>query len=186
VISKYPDSKQAKQAYEALANMYDQDMHDYSNAVKAYDAIVARYRDDPVVLRSLQAQALIYQNKTNQPLEAIAAYKKLADLFKGKDGLAALLQAEKLAQYTVADWKLSIDINERIINSYPDSEEAPKALYANAAIYDGKLKDSEQALKLYQLFVEHYPGHSLAGQARQRIKALQPQPQQKPQPAPAP
>ena len=180
VIAKYPDSKQTEQAYEALANMYDQDMHDYSNAVKTYDAIVARYKDDPVVLRSLQAQALIYQNKTNQPLEAIAAYKKLANIFKGKEGLTALLQAEKLAQFTVGDWKLSIDINERIINSYPDSDEAPKALFANAGTYEEKLKDREQALKLYQLFVEHYPGHSLAGQAKQHISALQQQQKKKP------
>ena len=179
VIAKYPDSKEARLAYVALANMYDQDMHDYSNALKTYDAIVARYQDDPVVLRSLQAQAQIYQNKTNQPKEAIAAYKKLADIFQGKDGLDALLQAEKLAQYTLSDWKLSIDINERIINSYPDSDEAPKALFANAGIYENKLKNRDQALKLYQLFMEHYPGHSLAGQAKQRISALQqPQTQQ--------
>ena len=180
VIAKYPDSKEAERSYEALANMYDQDMHDYSKAVKTYDEIVARYKNDPVVLRSLQAQALIYQNKTNQPLEAITAYKKLADIFKGKEGLDALQQAEKLAQFTVGDWKLSIDINERIINSYPDSDDAPKALFANAGIYETRLKDREQALKLYQLFVEHYPGHNLASQAKQRISALQPQQKKKP------
>lgn len=175
VIAKYPDSSETKLAYEALADMYDVNMRDYSNAIKTYDAIVTRYKDDPLVLRSLQALAHIYQDKTSQPLEAIAAYRKLADIFKGKDGLAALLQAEKLAQYTVSDWKLSIDINQSIINGYPDSDQAPRALYANAGIYEEKLKDREQALSLYQLFVSHYPGHDLAGQAKQHINALQQQ-----------
>ena len=184
VIAKFPDSKETGQAYEALADMYDQDMHDYSNALKTYDAIVARYKDEPLVRRSLQAEATIYQNKTNQPLEAIAAYRKLANTFKGKEGLAALLQAEKLARYTVGDWKLSIEINRHIVNTYPDDPEAAKAMYANASIYDEKLKDRVQALNLYQQFVAHYPSHDLAGQARQRIKALQQQQQQKQQPKP--
>ncbi len=178
VIAKYPDSNEAKQAYEALANTYDQDMHDYSSALKTYDAIVARYKDDPLVLRSLQAEALIYQNKTSQPQEAIATYLKLADTFSGKDGLAALLQAEKLARYSVGDWQLSIAINQRVIDGYPDDGEAAKALYANASIYDTNLKDRDQALKLYQQFVSRYPGHDLATQAQQRIKALQQQAQQ--------
>ena len=150
-------------------------MHDYSSALKTYDAIVARYKDDPLVLRSLQAEALIYQNKTSQPQEAIATDLKLADTFNGKEGLAALLQAEKLARYTVGDWKLSIAINQRIIDGYSDDGEAAKALYANASIYDTNLKDRGQALKLYQQFVSRYPGHDLATQAQQRIKALQQQ-----------
>ena len=173
LIAKYPDSDKTKLGYEALAGMYDENMHNYSNAIKTYDAIIARYNNDPVVLRSLQAQALIYQNKTSQPLEAIADYRKLEELFKGKEGLAALLDAEQLARYTVSDWKLAIDINHRIINDYPDSKEAPKALFANAGIYEEKLKDKDQALKLYQLFLSHYPGDDLAVQAKQRISALQ-------------
>jgi hypothetical protein len=44
-----------------------------------------------MVLRSLKAQALIYQNQTSQPLETVATYRKMAGIFKGKEGLAALL-----------------------------------------------------------------------------------------------
>ncbi|MBI1175133.1 MAG: tetratricopeptide repeat protein [Sideroxydans sp.] len=173
VIAKYPDTDEAKQAYEALANMYDENMRDYSNAIKTYNAIAARYKDDPVVLRSLQALASIYQDKTHQPLEAIATYRKLADTFKNKDGLSALLKAEKLAYYTVSDWKLAIEINRRIVNDYPDDDEAVKAMYANAVIYEEKLKDREQAIKLYQELIAHYPGHNLAKDAQRRSSALE-------------
>jgi outer membrane protein assembly factor BamD (BamD/ComL family) len=65
VIEKHSESEEAKQAYELLANMYDEDMSDYPNAIKIYEAIVTRYKNDPVVLRALQAQARIYQNKTS-------------------------------------------------------------------------------------------------------------------------
>lgn len=173
VIRKYPDSNEAKQAYEALANMYDLDMRDYGNAIKTYDAIVARYKNDSVVLRSLQALAHIYQDKTRQPLLAIATWRKLAEIYPDKDGLAALVQAENLARYTVSDWKLAIEINRLIVNGYPKDDEAVKALYANAGLYEEKLKDREQALKLYQEVVSNYPGHSLAKDAQRHIDALQ-------------
>jgi len=50
-----------------------------------------------VVLRGLQALARIYQDKTHQPVQAIETYRKLAEIFKGKEGLEALTKAEKLA-----------------------------------------------------------------------------------------
>lgn len=175
VIAKFPDSDEAKHAYESLADMYDQDMRDYSNAIKTYDAIIARYKNDSVVLRSLQSLARIYQSKTNQPLEAIAAYRKLADIFKDKDGLAALVQAEKLARYTVSDWKLSIEINRSIVNGYPKNDEAVQALYDNAGLYEEKLKDREQALKLYQEVLHTYPDHKLARDAKRHIVTLKQQ-----------
>lgn len=173
VIEKHPDSDEARQAYESLANMYDEDMHDYTNATKTYDAIVARYKDDPVVLRGLQAQALIYQDKTSQPMQAIASYRKLDEIFKGKEGLEALLKAEKLALYTVRDWKLSIEINERIIAAHPDHDEAVKALFNNAQIHEERLKDREEAIKLYEDLIDRHPKHTLASDAGQRIKSLE-------------
>jgi len=173
VVEKHPDSEEAKQAYELLANMYDEDMRDYTNAVKTYDTIAALYKDDPVVLRGLQAQARIYQDKTNQPMQAVTTYRKLADTFKGKEGLEALLNAEKLALNTVRDWKLSIEINERIRAAYPDNDEAVKALYANAGIYEDNLKDREQAIKLYQELIDRYPNHNLAAEAKRRSNSLE-------------
>ena len=174
VIEKYPDSEEAMHAYESLANMYDEDMREYANSIKTYDAIVARYKDKPVVLRGLQAQALIYQDKTNQPMQAIATYRMLARIFKGKEGLEALLMAERLALHTVRDWKLSIEINELIIVAYPDNDEAVKSLYAIAEIHEDRLKDREQAARLYKQLIDRHPKHRLADEAKQRLKSLEP------------
>jgi tetratricopeptide (TPR) repeat protein len=173
VIEKYPDSGEAKQAYESLANMYDEDIRDYKNATRTYDAIVARYKDDPVVLRGLQAQALIYRDKTGQPKEAIASYRKLAETFKGKEGLDALLSAERLARNTIKDWELSIEINELIIAAYPDNDEAVKALFNNAEIHEDQLKNREQAIDLYKELIDRHPKHDLASDAKRRISSLE-------------
>ncbi len=172
LIEQYPDSAEAKQAYELLGATYDVDLQDYPNAIKTYEAIVAHYRDVPLVLRALHAMANIQQNKTNQPARAIDSYLKIADLAKGADGLQALLAAERLAMLTTEDWRTAIDINNRIVAFAPQDDEAIKAQFNNADITENKLKDKEAARKLYSDFVSKYPNHELSRNANRRIESL--------------
>lgn len=172
LINQFPDSTETKQAYESLAAMYDEDMRDYPNALKTYDTIVKRYKDDPVVLRALHAMASIQQNKSNQPAQAIESYLKVADLFKGSEGMEALLAAERIATFTTRDWKVAIDVNNRIIALAPQHEEATKAQFNNADITENKLNDKESSKKMYEDFVAKYPGHSLAKDANRRLDAI--------------
>ena len=173
VVEIYPDSDEARRAYESLGYLYDEDLRDYPNAIKTYETIVARYNRDPVVLRGLLALARIYQDKTNQPMQAIATYRKLDEAFRGKDGLEGLVKAEKLAFYTLRDWNLTLEINDRILKVYPSNDEAGAALYANAQIHEDKLKEPAQAIKLYSMLIDRYPNHELSKEAKRRIAALQ-------------
>ena len=172
LIEQFPDSAETKQAYELLAAMYDEDMRDYPNAIKTYEAIVARYKDDPVVLRALRAMASIQQNKSNQSAQAIASYLKIPAIFKGPEGLEALLAAERIATFNTRDWKMAIDINNRIVAFAPQHEEAIKAQFNNAGITEDELGDKEGARKLYVDFVSKYPNHGLVKDANRRIEAL--------------
>jgi TolA-binding protein len=172
LIEKFPDSNETKQAYEALAAMYDEDMRDYPNALKTYDTIVARYKDDPIVLRALLAMASIQQNKSNQPAQAITSHLKIADIFKTPEGLEALLAAARIANFTTRDWKVAIDINSRIMAFSPQHEEAIKAQFNTADITESKLNDKESAKKQYEEFVAKHPGHSLSKDANRRIESI--------------
>lgn len=172
LISKFPDSAETKQGYEALAAMYDEDMQDYPNAIKTNEAIVARYKDDQIVLRALRAMAAIQQNKTRQPAQAIESHLKLAELFKGDEGMEALLAAERLALFSTRDWAKAIDINLRIMALSPQHEEAVKAEYKNAEITEEKLGDKTAARALYAEFLTRHPDHSLSKNAQKRIEAI--------------
>jgi tetratricopeptide (TPR) repeat protein len=172
LIAQFPDSPETKQAYEALATMYDAEMQDYPNAIKTCEAIVARYKDDPMVLRTLRLMAGIQQNKTNQPAQAIESHLKIADLFKGNEGLEALLAAERLALFTTRDWAKAIDINHRIMAFLPGHEEAVKAEFKNAEITEEKLGDKTAARALYAVFLDKHPRHELARDATRRIEAI--------------
>ncbi len=172
LITQFPDSAETKQGYEALGAMYDIDMQDYPNAIKTYEAIVARYGNDPVVLRALRAMAGIQQNKSKQPAQAIESYLKIAELFKGNEGLEALLAAERLALFTTRDWAKAIDINHRIMAFLPGHEEAIKAEFKNAEITEEKLGDKMAARALYAAFLDKHPKHELARDATRRIEAI--------------
>ena len=172
LIGKFPDAAETKQGYAALAAMYDEDMQDYPNAIKTNEAIVARYKDDPVVLHALRAMAAIQQQKTSQPAQAIDSHLKIAELFKGEEGMVALLAAERLALFTTRDWAKAIDINHRIMTLAPQHEEAAKAEFKNAEITEEKLGDKAAARTLYSEFLNHYPDHNLSKDAAKRIEAI--------------
>lgn len=172
LIELHPDTAEAAQGYEALAEMYDQDMRDYPNAIRTYEAIVAKYRDAPIVLRALNNMAAVYQSRTNQPAKAVDSYLKIADTFRGPEVVEALNKAGKIAQYTLHDWNRAIYINDRIVSHAPGSEDAAKAMFANAEITEEKLNDRREARALYERLIAARPGHPLAKEAQKRIAAM--------------
>ncbi len=172
LTEQYPAAPETKQGYELLGTMYDEDMRDYPNALKTYESIVAKYKDDPVVLRALRAMATIQQAKTEQPAKAIESHLRIADIFKGPEGLEALLAAERITMLNTRDWKTAISINNRIMTFAPGKEEAVAAQFNNADITENKLNDKEGALKLYNEFVAKYPNHSLTKDAGRRIENI--------------
>lgn len=172
LIAEFPDSAETRLAYESLAAMYDEDMQDYPNALKTYETVVAHYKNGPIVLRALRSMASIQQNKSNQPAQAIASYLRIADLFKGQDGMAALLNAEQIALFNTRDWRKAMEINNRIIALAPQTEEAFKAQFSNADITENKLGDKEAARKLYAEFIAQLPNHALSREAKRRIDTI--------------
>lgn len=173
LIEQYPDTPEAKAGHLALAKMYEEEVFNYPNALKAYDAIVAKYHDDPIVLLSLRAMAQIYQNRVGQPAKAIERHIRISETFKGKDALDALNAAEGIAVFTLRDWKTAMEINDRIIALVPGSNDAVKALFANADITDVNLKDKELAKKRYAEVIAKHPEHALAKEAQKRITAIE-------------
>ncbi len=173
LIERHPDTAEAAQGHEALAEMYDQDMRDYPKALGTYEAIVAKYRDTAIVLRALNAMAAIYRDRTNQPAKAVDSYLRIADTFRGPEVVDALNKAGKIAQYTLHDWNQAIYINDRVASHAPGSEDAAQAMFANAGITEEKLHDKREARVRYERLIAAQPDHPLAKEARKRIEAME-------------
>ena len=66
----------------------------------------------------------------------------------------------------------AIKIYDKIINTYPNNQKAPLCLFLKAFIYDVQIQDMLNAKKYYQEFIDKYPNHELADDAKLSIENL--------------
>lgn len=66
----------------------------------------------------------------------------------------------------------AIDIYERIINEYPESDKAPFALFLQAFNFENQSHDLKKAEELYKKFIEKYPNHEFVKDAKASIDNL--------------
>ena len=108
--------------------------------------------------------------------EGICAEKEGAKVLFEKSDLCKkdLLGSSKKKKYR-QNWITCIKNYQKVYNSYPKSDEAPRALFNAARLYtllykySGKSTDLDEAIKLYRQLVDQYKNDRLADDAQYRI-----------------
>ena len=72
----------------------------------------------------------------------------------------------------IRDLKNAIITYDEVVNDYPDSEQAPKALFSIGYIYANELGDNDSATTYYSQFLEKYPDHEMAPSVEFELKYL--------------
>ena len=68
---------------------------------------------------------------------------------------------------TIRDFKKSMSLYDWVINEYPqDTVKRGQSIFMKAFTYDTGLKNIEKARENYQLFIDEYPEHDLADDAK--------------------
>lgn len=67
---------------------------------------------------------------------------------------------------------MSVNILEELYTEYPNSSQGPEAMFLSAFIFENKLNNLEKAKQRYELFLETYPKHFLAADAKASLKNL--------------
>jgi len=62
---------------------------------------------------------------------------------------------------------------ERVIDQFPHSVAAPRALYVMGDTYQNQLKDPAKAREAYQTLIERYPDSGYVVYAKERLKSLE-------------
>ena len=169
LIAQYPEHKLAKLAYENLALTQAEHLKSYPEAIATNQKIVELYPEDKVSLKALQNIAKLQRSKTDEPEQAIATLRKLATMFHGFEAPEALHDAIKIAEKKLKNEKLAFEIRQQLVNDYPQSDEAPEALF-DMAEYAEQSGDAAQAKALYTKLINQYPSEkSLVRKARERI-----------------
>lgn len=108
-------------------------------------------------------------------LEKVRAF---ADKFP-KDTLSAryLFTAIGVAR-GLADFEKAVALAEETWNKYPDTQQAPEALFMEGFIYDSDMKDMENAQKYYQMFLDKYPDHPLSHNVKELMGLTEENPEE--------
>lgn len=109
---------------------------------------------------------------SNSVKELISAYLNFASKY-AKDSLAPeyLYRAAGLANGFNRGTQ-SIDLYESIIHTYPDYKRLPECYFMVAFAYENVQGDIGKASEYYNKFLEKFPDHSLADDARAALKYL--------------
>ena len=132
----------------------------------------------PKIIRSREEeQALSAQAaKKEEAYVTIATTGKLGVVLSLFEKAEQLEQGEGLESRRKPEWfrmQQALNLYEHIAAEYPDSPQAPVALYRAARIYLHDVRDVQQAKLITQHLLERYPDSSVAARAKRFSKEIE-------------
>lgn len=148
VTEKYPRTEESAEAYFALGEIFQQLFADLQEAKSMYESCNREKVGSPIGKEALTRSANISQIEEY--------YAELSDEETQETGRALFLLGELyLTQMNQPDSALAEYLN--LVDRFPESEYAAKALYAAAWIFENIKHDSVEAAKLHKRILEEHP-----------------------------
>jgi TolA-binding protein len=105
----------------------------------------------------------VFLKEESSSEKAPEALTKLASIYQNKM-LKNLPEKESVNKAVI--------IYRQVFDKYPNSTQAPTALFMSAFILANELQKYHPAEAAYNLFLQKYPNHELAGSAREELNNL--------------
>jgi outer membrane protein assembly factor BamD (BamD/ComL family) len=104
--------------------------------------------------------------------KAIDAYQSFAENYQN-DSLAPEYLFKAADLYRLKEEpKKALDIYQKIRDDHPDFRKAPHCLFLQGFVYENEIGNMDKAKTKYQAFIDSYPEHDLADDARFSLKNL--------------
>lgn len=142
-----------------------QDNHHDDGAAAAQPAANG---DNPETQDMEAAKALAASGKFR---DAFDAYNKFLQTYPGSAQAPDALLGLGSAQFSLKNYKASINTQQKLIAQYPQSDKVPDAMFsiANSQI---QLSEVDGAKKTLRSMLEKFPSHELAPSAKRRLTVL--------------
>lgn len=114
----------------------------YKEAIKNFELILNEHSDSKLAPKSLIEIARLYESHSIQDINFTESFKLASDNYF------------------------------KVYEKYPDSEEAPIALFQSGFILDNELKNYDEATKRYKLFLHKYPNHKYSAIVQQSLDIM--------------
>lgn len=173
-----------------LAETYLFQFAQVDSALREYREIIELFPEHPKSAKALYSSAFIYENvyqdkfKTDSLLYAVI--KKFPDSQQAQDARKKLglplkfSKSEQISdQYREAERTLfrennvsrAIEKYRSIVDNYPDSEYAPKALLALGWIEEKLRRNNQKAREIYQEVLDRYPNSEYSEKVNKKLMA---------------
>jgi len=169
-IAKAESATQRIAANRQAGDLAAKNLKDFERADAYYMATVDDIADYSAGdLRDLAKSALAVQaNKS-----AVKFYSIWLDRFSANsDAVLVKYEFAEVYHKNVLDLRKAITVYEEIVSEFPDTEQAPKALFSIGYIYANELGENDPATKYYSRFIETYPNHEMAPSVEFELKYL--------------
>lgn len=157
VLSAYPQSLYASDAQFQIASIYNY-LRDNQRAVGAYQSLIKNYPQSEEILPALEDLSSLFSKRLGQWTLAIQTDQKIVKLFPGSNAARRALENAVDSSKQLGDFKGEASFLVALAEAFPKDRKASIDLYRAAGIYYETVKDSTQAEKLYQQYLD-YPGH---------------------------
>ena len=176
----------------ALAELLFFNFNKVDSAIAEYNQVVNDSTDSSSTIRALYSLGYIYMSVKHDTSQADSVLNRLIENYpesQHADGARKMLglplvqnkvdsakviyeQAEN-AYFENHDVDKALNLYTKIIEQYPESEYAPKAIYAKGWHYARTLYDLDQAKNEYQLLVEKYPDSPFTKKVQPELAAVE-------------
>lgn len=173
-----------------LAEAYMFKFGQIDSALAEYNDIMLHFKGNPGAAKATYSTALIYEKEYHNKAirdsllhaliaeypnteQAVAARKKLDIRVETvEDPARALYMEAERSLFVEQNIPLAIDSYQKIADNFPNSEYAPKALYAIGWIHESIIFDNARAAQYYGLVMNRYPDSEFTGQVTKKMAAL--------------
>ena len=183
-----------------LAEAYLFKFGQVDSALAEYNDIMVHFKGNPGAAKAAYSAALIYEKEFHNEAMRDSLFHVLIAEFPGSQQANAAREKLSMQVETVEDpardlylaaesalfgeknIPLAIDDYQKIADNFPNSEYAPKALYAIGWIHEAIIFDNARAAQYYGLVMNRYPDSEFTSQVTKKMAALGRAPKAKEEP----
>ncbi|MBI5622780.1 MAG: tetratricopeptide repeat protein [Elusimicrobia bacterium] len=169
---RYPKTPMVLPSMQKTGELLEEKIRDYAAAAEIYGKIAHLFPRTEGAYKAMLSEARLQRDRLKAPADAVATFKRIAEDFAAPAAVEALTEAAVVARKALKDYGLEVELKKSLVNKFPDSAEAPEALFSVAEILEDDLKDDAKAKEAFQQFSSKYPTHKLAKKAAARVAAI--------------
>lgn len=174
LVEEYGDHRLADDAQYLIGKIFYEQEKDKSRACEEFIEVVRTFPSGDMVPRAKNMLTKL-SCKVKKHAAPSTVSGKTSELLKNADQCRISLSRSARKKKYRHNWDRCLREYERIYSRYPESDQAPWALYHTAGLYTGLYKysgrseDLDEAIEIYRRIVDNYKDHRLADDAQYRI-----------------